>query len=64
MQSREKKPSNDRGGWGVTIWGDWRTIVMLAISIVLVSIALHSGLTPDQIGILIGAAVKKAFGLP
>jgi|WetSurMetagenome_2_1015567.scaffolds.fasta_scaffold272919_1 hypothetical protein len=64
MQSREKKPSKDRGGWGITIWGDWRTIVMLAISTVLVSIAVRGGLTPDQIGILIGAAVKKAFGLP
>ena len=64
MQRRNSKADPERGNWGITIWGDWRTIVMVAISAVLVSAALRSGLTPDQIGILIGAAVKKAFGLP
>lgn len=63
MQNKEKKPSNSKGDWGFTVWGDWRTIVIVAVCIALGYIATRNGLTPDQIAALIGVAIKKVFGL-
>ena len=64
QKQRIRKIPDNPGGWVLTVAGDWRTVVILAVSIGLVSIAVRSGLTLDQVVALIVVIIKKVFNLP